>query len=225
MAPLLKMENIKKTFPGVAALQNFSLEVNRGEVHALVGENGAGKSTLIKILYGVYQPNEGNIYIDGEKVTITNASEAMKHGIGVVFQELSVCPHLDVANNIFLGRVKNICGITDDNYIVEEARKIMEDVVHLDIDPTALVKYLSIAERQIIEISRVVSQGCRIVVFDEPTSSLTDIEIRHLFEIIRDLKKRGVGIVYISHRMEELDELADCVTVMRDGQLVQSMNY
>ena len=119
MAPLLKMENIKKTFPGVAALQNFSLEVNRGEVHALVGENGAGKSTLIKILYGVYQPNEGNIYIDGEKVTITNASEAMKHGIGVVFQELSVCPHLDVANNIFLGRVKNICGITDDNYIVE----------------------------------------------------------------------------------------------------------
>ncbi|EGB91432.1 ribose ABC transporter, ATP-binding protein [Clostridium sp. D5] len=219
------MENIKKTFPGVAALQNFSLEVNRGEVHALVGENGAGKSTLIKILYGVYQPNEGNIYIDGEKVTITNASEAMKHGIGVVFQELSVCPHLDVANNIFLGRVKNICGITDDNYIVEEARKILQDVVHLDIDPTALVKYLSIAERQMIEISRVVSQGCRIVVFDEPTSSLTDIEIRHLFEIIRDLKKRGVGIVYISHRMEELDELADCVTVMRDGQLVQSMNY
>lgn len=225
MAPLLKMENIKKTFPGVTALQDFFLEVNSGEVHALVGENGAGKSTLIKILYGVYQPNEGSIYIDGERVKIANASEAIGYGIGVVFQELSVCPHLDVANNIFLGRVKNRYGITDDRHITEEARKILRDVVHMDIEPTTLVKHLSIAERQMIEISRVVSQGCRIVVFDEPTSSLADNEIKHLFDIIKNLKKRGVGIIYISHRMEELEVLADRVTVMRDGQLVKCMDY
>lgn len=225
MAPLLKMEKITKAFPGVIALKDFSLEVEAGEVHALMGENGAGKSTLIKTLYGVHQPNEGKIYINGEEVLITNVQEAIKHGIGVVFQELSVCPHLDIANNIFLGRLKNKHGIVNDKYIVEESKKILLDVVKMDLDPTIPLKFLSIAERQMVEIAKVVSQGCRIVVFDEPTSSLTSREIEHLFEIIRDLKKKGVGIIYISHRMEELDEIADRVTIMRDGQYIKTLNY
>ena len=146
MAPLLKMEKITKAFPGVIALKDFSLEVEAGEVHALMGENGAGKSTLIKTLYGVHQPNEGKIYINGEEVLITNVQEAIKHGIGVVFQELSVCPHLDIANNIFLGRLKNKHGIVNDKYIVEESKKILLDVVKMDLDPTIPLKFLSIAE-------------------------------------------------------------------------------
>lgn len=225
MTPLLEMEHITKKFPGVVALDDVSLDVRAGEVHALVGENGAGKSTLIKILYGVYQPETGSIAIEGKKTKIANAQDAISQGIGVVFQELNVCPHLDVANNIFLGCIKNKFGVIDDKWAIEETKKILKETVKLEVDPTSLMKDLSIADRQMVEIAKVVSKGCKIVVFDEPTSSLTDNEIHHLFEIIRKLREKGVGIIYISHRMEELDEIADRITVMRDGKLVQTMDY
>jgi ribose transport system ATP-binding protein len=219
------MEGITKRFPGVVALDGLSLEVRAGEVHALLGENGAGKSTLIKTLYGVYRPNAGSIYIDGRKTAVENAMHATRLGIGVVFQELNICGHLDVANNIFLGCPKNTLGVIDDKWMREEARRILTETIRLDIDPTRLTKNLSIAEQQMVEIARVVSRGCRIIVFDEPTSSLTNNEIGHLFEIILSLKKQGVGIIYISHRLEELSRIADRVTVLRDGRHVKTMEY
>ncbi len=219
------MEGITKRFPGVVALDDLSLDLRAGEVHALLGENGAGKSTLIKVLYGVYRPDAGSIAIDGRRVLVEDAQHAAKLGIGVVFQELNICTHLDVANNIFLGRPKNTLGVIDDGWLRREAAKILADTIKLDIDPGRLAKHLSIAEQQMVEIAKVVSRGCRIIVFDEPTSSLTDNEIEHLFEIILDLKRRGVGIIYISHRLEELPRIADRVTVLRDGRHVQTMNY
>jgi ABC-type sugar transport system, ATPase component len=219
------MEGITKRFPGVKALDDLSLELRAGEVHALLGENGAGKSTLIKILYGVYRPDAGSIFIDGQKVNVEDAQHATRLGIGVVFQELNICSHLDVANNIFLGRPKNTFGVIDDKWLHQEAKKLLTDTIKLDIDPYRLTKHLSIAEQQMVEIAKVVSRGCRIIVFDEPTSSLTNNEIEHLFEIILDLKKQGVGIIYISHRLEELPRIADRVTVLRDGRHVQTMGY
>lgn len=223
--PLLEMCGISKQFPGVKALDGLSLDVRAGEVHALVGENGAGKSTLIKVLYGIYKPDAGEIRIQGKKVNIEDPAHAGKLGIGVVFQELNVCPHLDVANNIFLGRMKNRHGVINDRWAVEKAREILQQMLKMDINPQRLVAHLSIAEQQMIEIAKVISQDCKIVVFDEPTSSLTNNEIDHLFEIITQLKKRGVGIIYISHRLEELDRIADRVTVLRDGKHIKTMCY
>ena len=223
--PLLRMEGITKRFPGVRALDDLTLDLRAGEVHALLGENGAGKSTLIKVLYGVYRPDAGAIYIDGERVEVGDAQHATRLGIGVVFQELNICAHLDVANNIFLGRPKNTLGVVNDKWMRREARAILGGTVKLDIDPARLTRRLSIAEQQMVEIARVVSRGCRIIVFDEPTSSLTENEIEHLFDIVIDLKKRGAGIIYISHRLEELPRIADRVTVLRDGRHVKTMNY
>ncbi|MDR0362721.1 MAG: sugar ABC transporter ATP-binding protein [Planctomycetota bacterium] len=223
--PLLSMEGITKQFPGVTALDDLSLELRAGEVHALLGENGAGKSTLIKVLYGVYRPDAGSIRIDGRRVHVEDAQHATRLGIGVVFQELNICTHLDVANNIFLGRPKNTLGVIDERWMRREAGRILADAIKLDIDPARLTRHLSIAEQQMVEIAKVVSRGCRIIVFDEPTSSLTENEIEHLFEIILDLKRQGVGIIYISHRLEELPRIADRVTVLRDGRRVGTMDY
>ena len=225
MAVLLEMKNITKNFPGVKALDHFSIDVRAGEVHALVGENGAGKSTLIKTLYGVHQPDEGEILIAGQPTVIKGPSDALEKGIGVVFQELSVCPHLDIANNIFLGCVKNSHGIIDDRWVHREAQRIMKEVVNLDIPSDTPMKELSIADQQMVEIAKVTSKNCRIVVFDEPTSSLTENEIERLFRIIRSFKEKGVGIIYISHRLEELPEIADRITVVRDGTRVKTMDY
>ena len=204
MVPVLEMKQITKRFPGVVALNKFSIDVRAGEVHALVGENGAGKSTLIKTLYGVHQPDEGSIYLNGSQILIKNEADAISKGIGVVFQELNVCPHLDVANNIFLGCIKNKHGVVDDRWTYRETQRILRETVKLDVDPATPMKYLSIAEQQMVEIAKVVSKGCKIIVFDEPTSSLTENEIVHLFGIIHQLKQNGVGIIYISHRLEEL---------------------
>ncbi|CCX67372.1 ribose ABC transporter ATP-binding protein [Firmicutes bacterium CAG:791] len=225
MAPMLEMKQITKRFPGVVALNNFSIDVRAGEVHALVGENGAGKSTLMKILYGVHHPDEGSIYLNGSRIVIKNETDALSKGIGVVFQELNVCPDLDVANNIFLGCIKNYHGVVDDRWTYRETKRILRETVKLDVNPATPMKYLSIAEQQMVEIAKVVSKGCKIVVFDEPTSSLTENEIVHLFKIIHQLKQQGVGIIYISHRLEELDQIADRVTVMRDGQHIRTMDY
>lgn len=225
MAMLLEMRNISKSFPGVKALNGFSIDLKAGEVHALVGENGAGKSTLIKTLYGIHQPDGGEIVIDGVPTKINGPADALSKGIGVVFQELSVCPHLDIANNIFLGCIKNKRGIIDDRFAHEEAARLMEEAVGLRIPSDTPMKDLSIADQQMVEITKVTSKGCRIVVFDEPTSSLTENEIERLFKIIFALKKKGVGIIYISHRLEELPVIADRITVMRDGTRVNTMDY
>ena len=225
MAMLLEMRNISKSFPGVKALNGFSIDLKAGEVHALVGENGAGKSTLIKTLYGIHQPDGGEIVIDGVPTKINGPADALSKGIGVVFQELSVCPHLDLANNIFLGCIKNKHGVIDDRFAHEEAARLMEEAVGLRIPSDTPMKDLSIAQQQMVEITKVTSKGCRIVVFDEPTSSLTENEIERLFKIIFALKKKGVGIIYISHRLEELPVIADRITVMRDGTRVKTMDY
>ena len=225
MAMLLEMRNISKFFPGVKALNGFSIDLKAGEVHALVGENGAGKSTLIKTLYGIHQPDGGEIVIDGVPTKINGPADALSKGIGVVFQELSVCPHLDIANNIFLGCIKNKHGVIDDRFAHEEAARLMEEAVGLRIPSDTPMKDLSIADQQMVEITKVTSKGCRIVVFDEPTSSLTENEIERLFKIIFALKKKGVGIIYISHRLEELPVIADRITVMRDGTRVKTMDY
>ena len=225
MAMLLEMRNISKSFPGVKALNGFSVDLKAGEVHALVGENGAGKSTLIKTLYGIHQPDGGEIVIDGVPTKINGPADALSKGIGVVFQELSVCPHLDIANNIFLGCIKNKHGVIDDRFAHEEAARLMEEAVGLRIPSDTPMKDLSIADQQMVEITKVTSKGCRIVVFDEPTSSLTENEIERLFKIIFALKKKGVGIIYISHRLEELPVIADRITVMRDGTRVKTMDY
>ena len=223
MAMLLEMRNISKSFPGVKALNGFSIDLKAGEVHALVGENGAGKSTLLKSLNRMNDLVEG-CRING-KVLLDGPADTLSKGIGVVFQELSVCPHLDIANNIFLGCIKNKHGVIDDRFAHEEAARLMEEAVGLRIPSDTPMKDLSIADQQMVEITKVTSKGCRIVVFDEPTSSLTENEIERLFKIIFALKKKGVGIIYISHRLEELPVIADRITVMRDGTRVKTMDY
>ena len=220
---LLEMKDITKTFPGVHALDHFSFNLCAGEVHALVGENGAGKSTLMKILYGVYAPDEGEIFIEGQKVAIKSPSEALQLGIGEVFQELNVCMQMDVTNNIFIGNLKTKKHLIDDKTLRKEAEKILQDTVGLYVDPTLPVRSLSIAEQQMVEIAKVISRGGKVIVFDEPTTSLTKEETNHLYKIIEKLKKQGMGIVYITHRFEELEILADRVTVMRDGKFIRKI--
>ena len=224
MDVLLKMKGISKSFPGVKALNQFDFDLRSGEVHALIGENGAGKSTLMKVLYGVYRPDAGEIEIEGTKVDIHNAAEAMELGISIVFQEQELCPHLDVMNNIFLGRFQQKRGVIQDRSIYERTLQLFKEN-QISLNPKAMVKDLTIAERQMVEIMKAVSRNARIIIFDEPTSSLTGGETQKLFEIIAALKKRGMGIVYISHRLEELDEIADRVTVMRDGEHVMTAEY
>ena len=225
MERLLFMDHISKSFPGVKALDDVNIDIYPGEVHALVGENGAGKSTLMKILNGVYQPDKGNIFVNGEKQQITSTKIAQQLGISIVFQEFNLCNAISVANNIFIGRhKKNAFGLVDDKWLFDETMKIME-YMKLSINPNAIVGSLSVAEKQLVEIAKAISTDSKIIVFDEPTSALTDREIERLFEIIKMLKKEGRGIFYISHRMEELDRIADRITILRDGKHIHSCNY
>lgn len=221
---LLQMKGIDKSFPGVHALQNVQFDLRRGEVHALLGENGAGKSTLIKILGGIYQKDEGEILVDGEKVTINSVEDARKAGVSIIHQELVLVPWLSIAENMFLGREPlNKVGLVDYGKMNSEAKKYLVDF-GLDLDPLAPIAKLNIAQQQMVEIVKAISFSSNIVVMDEPTSSLSDKEAEALFESIRKLKARGVGIIYISHRMSELDIVADRVTVLRDGQYVATKN-
>ena len=224
MKEVLTMSGISKSFPGVKALDNLSFDLRAGEVHALIGENGAGKSTLMKILYGVYKPDSGEIFVDNKKVEIHSASEAMNLGISIVFQEQELCPHLDVANNIFLGRLIQRKGVVLGKELYRKTQELLDEN-NINLNPKSVIKDLSVAERQMVEIMRAISRNARILIFDEPTASLTEGETRHLFEIIRMLKSRGTGIIYISHRMEELDEIADRVTVIRDGEHILTDYY
>ncbi len=216
---LLEMKNICKSFPGVKALQKVDFQLKSGEIHALLGENGAGKSTLIKVLGGIYRPEEGKIFIDGREVAITDVNVARSNGISIIHQELVLVPHMTVAENIFLGREpKGALGVNR-TLMSQEAQKML-DKFDLGIDSDAEVSDLSIAQQQMVEIVKAISFNCRILVMDEPTSSISDREVSALFEIMRNLAKQGVGIIYISHKMSELNEVCDRVTVLRDGTYV-----
>lgn len=216
---LLEMKGVNKSFPGVKALQNVSLQLKAGEVHALLGENGAGKSTLIKVLGGIYHAEEGDIYIEGKKVEINGVTDARAAGISIVHQELVLVPYMTVAENIFLGRELGTSMNVNHQKMKEEAQALL-DAYEMNIQADTLVEKLTIAQQQMVEIVKAISFNSKILVLDEPTSSISDKEVGFLFNTIRTLTKKGVGIIYISHKMSELDEICDRVTVMRDGQTV-----
>jgi len=221
MAPLISADNICKSFPGVRALHEVKFDVQPGEVHALMGENGAGKSTLMKILSGIYQPDSGEIRVNGEAVRLGGPRDAQAAGIGIIHQELQLMNHLTVAQNIYIGREpKRLFGLwLDDDRLNREAAAALGQL-NLAIDPKTVVGGLTVAKQQMVEIAKALSFQSRVLIMDEPTAALNDAEIAELFKIIRELKSRGVGIVYISHKMDELKQIADRVTVMRDGEYV-----
>ncbi len=219
---LLKMNNIHKKFPGVYALNDVSFSLRAGEVHALLGENGAGKSTLIKILGGIYKMNSGSIEVNGLHVNIDSVADARTSGISIIHQELVLVPHLNVYENIFLGREakkKNHC--LDCRTMSKDCQRIL-DMLGVEFSSTDIVGELNIAQQQMVEIAKAISFNSKIIVMDEPTSSLSDKDVESLFKSIESLKKQGIGIIYISHRMSELQEIADRVTVMRDGKYVDT---
>lgn len=220
----LELRGVCKSFPGVKALDNVQLSLKPGSVHALMGENGAGKSTLMKCLFGIYKMDAGEIILDGEKIDVVNPDEAMKkYGIAMVHQELQPVLTRSVAENLFLGRfpVKKIgpLQLIDHKTMNEEASKWLKEV-NLDVDPKITLSELSIGQMQSVEIAKAVSQNAKVVIFDEPTSSLSDKEVEELFRIMGDLKKKGVSMVYISHKMDEIKRIADDITIMRDGTYV-----
>lgn len=216
---MLRMEHIHKRFPGVYALNDVSYELRAGEVHALLGENGAGKSTLIKVLGGIYLPEEGEIYIDGKKVEINGVKDAQNNGIAIIHQELVLVPHMTVAENIFLGREHGNGMLVNHKKMTANAQALL-DAHEMNIKADALVKDLTIAQQQMVEIVKAISYNSKILVMDEPTSSISDKEVAFLFKTMRNLTEKGVGIVYISHKMSELEEICDRVTIMRDGEYV-----
>jgi D-xylose transport system ATP-binding protein len=220
-APLVSMSRIEKSFPGTRALKGVTLDVWPGEIHAVVGENGAGKSTLIKILAGIYPAGqyEGEIHIDGREERFRGIHDAELSGVGVVHQELSLVPELCVAENIFIGRVPHRGGIVRWNEMLKRAREWMSKV-GLHLDPETPVSRLGIAQQQLVEIAKALSYHARIMVLDEPTSALTGAEAETLFAILRDLATQGAGIIYISHRLAEVFQLSDRITVLRDGMNV-----
>ena len=213
------MKNICKSFPGVKALQHVDFQLKAGEIHALLGENGAGKSTLIKVLGGIYIPEEGQIFIDGSEAAITGVNAARDNGISIIHQELVLVPHMTVAENIFLGR-EPMGKFGVDFRKMEKDAQVMLDQFDPGIRAETQVGDLSIAQQQMVEIVKAISINCHILVMDEPTSSISDREVAHLFEIMRNLAQSGVGIIYISHKMSELSEVCDRVTVLRDGMYV-----
>ena len=219
----LELKGICKSFPGVKALDNVQLSLRPGTVHALMGENGAGKSTLMKCLFGIYKMDAGEVYLDGQKIEVNNPDEAMKYGIAMVHQELQPVPARSVAENLYLGRfpTKNygLLKVIDHKKMYAETEKWLKEV-KMDFDPKAQLGTLSIGQMQSVEIAKAVSQQAKVVIFDEPTSSLSDNEVEALFRIMNDLRDKGVAMVYISHKMDEIKRIADDITIMRDGTYV-----
>jgi ribose transport system ATP-binding protein/inositol transport system ATP-binding protein len=224
---VLRAERISKAFPGVQALKNVDLSVYQGEVHALIGENGAGKSTLIKIFAGIYKPDGGDIYIDGKKVELQDVATSRNLGISVIHQELCLATNMKVYENILLGREpvrKGLFRFVDNREAIRYAQEVL-DRLELTVDARAEVGHLSVAKQQMVEIAKAISFKARIVIMDEPTSSISTKEADKLFETIRRLKTEGVSIIYISHRLQELDRIADRVTVLRDGEKIDCFNF
>ena len=221
---ILQMKHICKSFPGVLALHNINFELRKGEIHVLLGENGAGKSTLMKILSGAYQKTSGEIFIDGENVEIKSPRRAQELGISIIYQEFNLIPQLTLGENIFLGREPKVCsGVINKKKIFKDAKKILSEL-GLDINPNSVVRKLGVAQQQMVEVAKALSLDARIMIMDEPTSTLTEQEIKELFITIRRLKEKGVSIIYISHRLEELFEIGECVTILRDGENVGTYN-
>ena len=217
---LLEMKNISKEFPGVKALDNVSLAVRPGTVHALMGENGAGKSTLMKCLFGIYSRDTGTVILDGKEVNFKSSKDALENGVAMVHQELNQALTRSVQDNLWLGRYPKTAGLMVDERKMRQRTKEIFDKLGVTVDPRAIMSTLPVSQRQMVEIAKAVSYDSKIIVFDEPTSSLTENEVEHLFRIINMLRDKGCGIVYISHKMEEILRISDEVTIMRDGTWV-----
>ena len=216
---VLEMRNIHKSFPGVRALQGVDFTLREGEIHALMGENGAGKSTLIKVLTGVYGKDEGEIFLKGKEkaVAIRSPQDAQKLGISTVYQEITLCPNLSVAENMFIGRTSGVCQSW--KKMNEDADKILQSL-DIPAKATQQLASCSIAVQQMVAIARAVDMDCKVLILDEPTSSLDDQEVEKLFGLMRDLKARGVGIIFVTHFLDQVYEVCDKITVLRDGKLV-----
>lgn len=220
-APVLRMHGIGKTFPGIRALSDVELEVDRGEVHAIVGENGAGKSTLMKILAGIYQPDEGTIELDGVVTKLAGPIDARKRGIGMVYQELNLVPDLTVGENIGLGHTPAKFGFVDQRALLSKAKQVLDEL-DAKIDPHQVLGSLTVSQQQLVEIAKAYASSPQIIVLDEPTSSLSEHEAQSLFRVVERMKSRGIAVIYISHRLREVLDLADRVTVLRDGQHIET---
>jgi len=218
---LLQMVDISKSFPGVKALDNVSLNVHGGTVHALMGENGAGKSTLMKCLFGIYAKDGGHIYLEGKEIDFKSSREALDNGVAMVHQELNQALKRSVMDNIWLGRYPTILGglAVNEKKMYEDTMEVFQEL-GINVDPHRIMSTMPVSQRQMVEIAKAVSYNSKVIVFDEPTSSLTEEEVEHLFKIINMLRDRGVGIIYISHKMAEIKRISDYITVMRDGQWV-----
>ena len=217
---LLRMTNITKSFPGVRALDKVSLEVKAGTVHALMGENGAGKSTLMKCLFGIYSKDSGHIYLEGREVDFSSSKEALANGVAMVHQELNLALKRTVMDNLWLGRYPKLAGfVVDEAKMYRDTTAIFEEL-GIHVDPKRIMSTMPVSQRQMVEIAKAVSYHSKVIVFDEPTSSLTEEEVEHLFQIIHMLRERGMGIIYISHKMAEIKRISDEITVMRDGRHV-----
>lgn len=221
---MVELEGVSKSFPGVKALNNVNFNLKSGEVLALLGENGAGKSTLMKIISGVYKKDEGHLKLFGQEVEDLTPLKAQEIGISIIHQELNLCPHLTVYQNIFLGREETSRGIMSDKKMKKEASAILKEL-NIEMDPEEIVGNLSVSKQQMVEIAKALSTDCKVLIMDEPTSALTSKEIEDLFKIIRKLKAEGRGIVYISHKLEELKYIVDRVMILRDGEYITSMMF
>ncbi len=220
---IIEARGITKVFPGVRALDKVDFELKAGETHILLGENGAGKSTLMKVLSGAYAPDEGEVYIGGQKVKAFTPRAAMRMGVNIIYQEFNLIPYMDVAQNIFLGRFKTRHGLLDHKTMQADAAALLGSL-NMNIDPRALIADLSTAEQQMVEIAKALSIQSTALIMDEPTSALSERETEQLFATIHQLNEKGIGIIYISHRLQELDQVGDRVTVLRDGKLVGTRN-
>ncbi len=221
---LLELENVSKSFPGVKALDQVKFDLRKGEVHALLGENGAGKSTLMKIISGVYKKDEGSYRVQGKEVGDLTPHKAEKLGIAIIHQELNLCEHLTVSENIFLGRESVKLGVLSKKEMNRRTQVILDEL-KVDIDPETIISHLPVSKKQMVEIAKALSINAKVLIMDEPTSALTDREIDDLFRIIKDLRESGVGIVYISHRLEELEHITDRISIFRDGKYIVTKDY
>ena len=220
---VLEMKGINKRFSGVHALKDVNFELRKGEVHALMGENGAGKSTLMKVLCGIHHRDSGEIKVFGEPVNFKNIKESQEMGINIIHQELNMMNHLTVAQNIYIGREPMKFGFIDDRKMEKDAEELFK-YIGINIDPKVVLGTLTVGKQQMVEIAKAVSKNSRILVLDEPTAALTQSEVEELFHIMRDLKSKGIGMIYISHRMDEINRISDRITVMRDGEYIGTID-